>query len=171
MRKLSEKDIRALKLLAICAPAILVFYFGSGWLENWSKLRAQINSKEAQLKSLNMSDAKRAGLTSIVPAFEMPEREEAQKNRFRDKLVEQLKKAGIKYEPLKVTTTKKTIYKSYKLLLIQAKAKCNFTQMLDFLSRLNENPHLVGIEAFKFNCDKSKPQEVEFDFTVSTAYL
>ena len=171
MRKLTEKDIRALKLLAICAPAILVFYFGSGWLENWSKVRAQIKSKEAQLKSLNMSEAKRAGLMSIVPAFEMPEREEAQKNRFRDKLVEQLKKARIKYEPLKVTPTRKTIYKNYKILLIQCRAKCQFTQMLDFLAQLNENPHLIGLESFMFKCDKSKPQEVEFDFTVSTAYL
>ena len=93
------------------------------------------------------------------------------KQEVRDKLVEQLKKAGIKYEPLKVTTTRKTIYKDYKLLLIQCKAKCKFTQMLDFLSRLNENPHMVGLEAFTFKCDKSKPQEVEFDFTVSTAYL
>ncbi len=131
--------------------------------------------KNAQLKGINLSDVKHAGLLSIVPAFEMPEREEAQKNRFREKLVEQLKKAGIKTEPLKVITTKKTLYRSkdkdYKLMNIQCKGKCKFTQVLDFLAKLNENPHLVGVELFKMKCDKSKPQEVELELTVSTVYL
>ena len=175
MQKLSERDIRTLKIGGIFAVAILVFVFGSTFLEKWSDYRADAKLKEGKLKGINLTDARQAGLLSIVPAFEMPEKEEAQKNRFREKLVEQLKKAGIKTEPLKVTTTKKTLYKSgdkdYKLMNIQCKGKCKFTQVLDFLARLNENPHLVGVELFKMKCDKSKPQEVELELTVSTAYL
>lgn len=171
MQKLSERDRRTLKIGGICAGAILVFFFGSKWLERWSDVRVEAKMKEAQLDDITLSDSKQAGLLSIVPAFEMPEKEEDQKNRFRDKFVDQLKKAGIKHEPLKVVTTQKTFYKNYKLMNIQCKAKCKFTQVLDFLARLNENPHLVGIEVFKMKCDKSKPQEVELDLTVSTAYL
>ena len=125
----------------------------------------------AQLKSVNVGDAKIAGLMSIVPAFEMPEKEEEQKSRFRDKFLDQLKRAGIKHEPLKVVTTKTTLYKSYKFMNIQCKAKCKFTSVLDLLAKLNENPYLVGVESFKMKCDKSKPQEVELDLTVSTAFL
>ncbi len=171
MQKLSERDVRILKIGGVCAAVILVLYFGSGRLEKWSKARAALASKQAQLKSIDLGDSKQAGLLSIVPAFEMPEGQEDQKNRFREKLVAQLKKAGIKHEPLKVVATKKTLYKNYKLMTIQCKAKCKFTQVLDFLAKLNENPHLVGIESFKMKCDKSKPQEVELDLTVSTAYM
>ena len=171
MQKLSNRDIWAIKIGGVCAVAILVFVFGANWLEKWSGARLQIETKKKQLNDINLSDAKQAGLLSIVPAFEMPEKEEDQKNRFREKLVAQLKKAGIKHEPLKVVMTKKTLYKSYKLMNIQCKGKCKFTQALDLLAGLNENPHLVGIEVFKMTCDKSKPQEVELDLTVSTAYL
>ena len=72
---------------------------------------------------------------------------------------------------MKVITTKKPLYKNYMLMNIQCKGKCQFAQVLDLLARLNENPYLVGIEAFKIKCDKNNPQDVELDMTVSTAYL
>ncbi len=168
MQKLTKRDMRILKIGGIFVAAILVFRFGTTWIERWSTVRADIQKKEAELDLIDR--VKQAGVMSIVPAFEMPEKEEDQKNRFRTKLVDQLNKAGIKTEPLKVVTTKKTLLKNYKLMLIQCKAKCSFTQVLDFLARLNENPHLVGVEEFKIKCDQNKPQEVEFDLTVSTAY-
>jgi hypothetical protein len=168
MQKLTQRDIRTLKIGGICVAAIVIFVFGTTWIERWSKVRADIQKKEAELDLIDR--AKQTGVMSIVPAFETPEKEEDQKNRFRTKLVEQLNKAGIKTEPLKVVTTKKTLLKNYKLMLIQCKAKCSFTQALDFLARLNENPHLVGVEEFRIKCDQNKPQEVELDITVSTAY-
>ncbi len=171
MQKLSERDKRTLKIGGVCVVAIVAFLFGSTLLGNWSDVRAEVKMKEAQLDDITLSDSKQAGLLSIVPVFEMPEKEEAQKNRFREKFVDQLKKAGITHEPLKVVTTKKVLYKSYKLMNIQCKAKCKFDQVLDFLAKLNENPHIVSVEAFKMKSDKSKPGEVELDLTVSTAYL
>lgn len=171
MQKLTERDKRTIKLGALCAVAIVMFYFGSKWHEKWSDARAGAKMKQAQIESLNMSNARRAGILSIVPAFEMPQKELDQLSRFREKLLDQLKQAGIKHQPLKPVTTKTTLYKSYKLMTIQCEAKCKFTQVLDLLGRLNENPYLVGVEAFNMKCDKSKPQEVELDLTVSTAYL
>lgn len=57
----------------------------------------------------------------------------------------------------------------YDLLLVKCSAKCRFSQVLDFLSRLNENPYLVGIEEFKIKkTDPKKPQELELNLTVST---
>jgi len=171
MQKLSEKDIRTLKLGGICAAVILVFIFGAMWLEHWSKVRQEIRRKEAELDVIDVAKAKQAGWMSIVPVFEMPEKEEVQKVLFRNKFNEQLKKAGIKSQPLKVVPTGKTLQKGYRLLNVQCTAKCKFTQALDLLARLNENPYLVGVEEFKIKCDKSKPQEVELNLTVSTAVL
>jgi len=171
MQKLTEKDIRALKIGGICAVGIVAFLFGARWLESWSNARAEVTMRQAQIDDINLNGGKQAGLLSLVPAFEMPVKEEDQKNRFREKLVDQLKKAGINTEPLKVVTTKKTLYKNYMLMSIQCKGKCKFTQALDLLAGLNENRYLVGVEAFKIKCDKNNPQDVELDMTVSTAYL
>ena len=105
---------------------------------------------------------------SIVPVFEMPQVEEEQKFLFRDKLSEQLQKAGIRNKPLQIQPGRKSPQSGYKLLLVRCSATCQFAQVLDFLARLNENPYLVGIEEFKIKCDPKKRGEVELDFTVST---
>ena len=40
--------------------------------------------------------------------------------------------------------------------------------MLDFLARLNENPHLLCVEEMRIRSDKKKPQDVEVDLMFST---
>ena len=98
----------------------------------------------------------------------MPKVEDEQSFLFRDKLSEQLKRAGINNKPLQVQAGRKSLYPGYNLLLVKCSATCRFPQMLDFLAWLNENPYLVGIEEFKIKVDPKKPQEVELELTVST---
>jgi len=107
-------------------------------------------------------------LLSIVPAFEMPEKEETQRFLFRDKLNEQLKKAGIQNQPLQVASIGRSGQAGYRLLRLKCSAKCRFTQVLDLLASLKENPYLVGVEELRIKCDSKKPQEVDLDLTVST---
>ena len=166
--KLSEKDIRALKFGAIGAVVILLFVFGSAARDRWKKAKANAAVIRAKLDAVDVGKAKSAGLMSIVPVFEMPQVEEEQKFLFRDKLSEQLRKAGIKNKPLQVQAGRKSMQAGYKLLLVKCNATCRFTQVLDFLARLNENPYLVGIEELKIKCDPKKRGEVELDLTLST---
>lgn len=168
IEKLSKKDIRALKFGAIGAVAIIVFVFGSAGHNRWVKAKANAAVLRNKLDTIDMDKAKQAGLMSIVPAFELPQAEDEQKFLFRDKLSEQLKKAGIRNKPLELQTGRKSPMAGYKLLLVKCSATCQFTQVLDFLSRLNENPYLVGLEEFKIKCDPKKHGEVELDFTAST---
>jgi len=100
--------------------------------------------------------------------FEMPQKEETQRFLFRDKLNEQLKKAGIKNQPLQVASIGKSGQAGYRLLRLKCSAKCRFTQVLDLLADLKDNPYLVGVEELRIRCDKKKPQEVDLDLTVST---
>lgn len=167
MRRLNEKEKRTLKFGVVCAAAVVAFAFATEWLGHWKKVR---NSPgiEKKLEEINVSDAKWAGLTSIVPVFEMPEKEETQKFLFRDKFNEQLKKAGVKSKPLQVLPAAKSGVAGYKLLRLKCSAKCRFGQVLDLLANLNENPYLVGIEELKIECDPKKRQEVKLDLTVST---
>jgi hypothetical protein len=98
----------------------------------------------------------------------MPEKEEIQKFLFRDKFNEQLKKAGIRSEPLQILPASKSPVARYQLLRLKCSAKCRFGQALDLLANLKDNPYLAGIEEFKIECDQKKRQDVELDITVST---
>ena len=168
MDKLSERDIRALKIGAVCVVAILVFLSATSWRDHWVKVRGEKKKVKAQLDAMSADKIKQAGFMSIVPVFEMPVTEEKQKFLFRDKLNEQLKKAGIKSKPLQILTAGKSPVPGYKLLRIKCSAKCRFGQVFDLLARLNENPYLVGIEEMRIQCDPKKRQEVELNLTVST---
>ena len=168
INKLSQKDIRTLKLGAVCVAGIIIFLVGS---EVHGRLKTAQESTDILNKKLELIDvdkAKQAGRMSIVPKFEMPIEEEDQKFLFVDKLTEQFKKAGIKNQPLEVaskTTSKKD---GYQLLRLKCSATCRLTQALDFLANLKDNPYLVGIEELRLRTDKKKPQEVAMDLTVST---
>ncbi|MHC4464726.1 MAG: hypothetical protein ACYS9C_07535 [Planctomycetota bacterium] len=168
IEKLSQKDIRALKIGGVGAAAIVVFLFASSWLGHWAEARESLAELNDKLELLDVGKAKQAGLMSIVPVFEMPEKEETQMFLFRDKLNEQLKKAGISSKPLQVVSTGKSSQAGYKLLRLKCSAKCRFGQVLDLLASLKENPYLVGIEEMRIKCDPKKPQEVDLDLTVST---
>lgn len=168
MEKLSQRDIRALKIGAVCVAAILVFAFAIQWVGHWVKVRESLAAARAELKVISPPKAKQLGLLSIVPAFEMPQVEEKQKFLFRDKLREQLKKAGIKGKPLQTLSIGKSRETGYKLLCLKCSGKCKFGQVLDLLAGLNKNPYLVGIEEMRISCNPKKRQDVELDLTVST---
>jgi hypothetical protein len=152
--------------------AILAFTYGATWLEHWREVRASLAAAKSDLDGLAGDSAKRAAVLSIVPVFEPPRSEETQKFLFRDKLYEQLKKAGIKNEPLTFLATRTTRNAPYGVLRIKCKGKCQFDQLLDFLAALKENPYLVGVEELNVQCDTKEPpekrKEVEIDLTVST---
>ena len=104
-----------------------------------------------------------------MPVFEMPQVEEKQKFLFREKFNEQLKKAGIKNEPLQALATIKLPEQAdYKLLRLKCHGKCGLGQIFDLLAGLKENPYLAGIEEFKIECNPKNRQEIELDLTVST---
>ncbi|MHC4083995.1 MAG: hypothetical protein ACYSWZ_19995 [Planctomycetota bacterium] len=168
MRKLNQREKRTLKFGVVCAIAIVTFSVGTQLLEYWRQAKGRTAGINNQLENIDVSDAKQAGLMSIVPVFEMPEKEETQKFLFREKFNEQLKKAGIKSEPLQILPAAKSPVVGYKLLRLKCSAKCKFGQALDLLANLKENPYLVGIEELKIECDQKKRQDVKLDITVST---
>jgi hypothetical protein len=171
MAKLSDRDKRALVLGAVGVVVIVLYVYGSDWLDQWSAIRGSLAEKRAKMKLVDMKESKRAGLELLVPVFEMPKGEDEQKFLFRTKFNEQLKKAGIQVQGglqlLRPTKSRST--PGYKILRLKfSKAKCNFGQIMDLLSSLNENPHLVGIDEFKMECKPDKRNEFELGMTVST---
>ena len=168
MRSLNQKEKRTLKFGAVCAVVIVVFALGTPQFNKWKQARSSHASITNKLETLDVDETKRAGLMSIVPVFEMPEKEEKQKFLFRDKFNEQLRNARIKSEPLQVLPSIKSRVAGYKLLRLKCSAKCNFRQALDLLANLKENPYLVGIEELKIECDQKNRQDVKLDLTIST---
>ena len=168
IKKLNQKDIRTLKLGAICAAAILAFWVGSKVYDRWKEARASTAILNSKLELIDVDKAKQSGLMSIVPKFEMPVGEEDQKFLFVEKLTEQFNKAGIKNQPLQVASKGKSKQAGYQLLRMKCSATCRLTQALDLLADLKDNPYLVGIEELRIRVDQKKPQEVDMDLIVST---
>jgi hypothetical protein len=166
--KLSEKDIRALKLGAVSAAAVVLFLLGAKWYDHWHLARIDGQTLRTKLNDIDMNETKRKGLMAIVPTFKMPAEEEEQQFLFRDEFSNQLKKAGIRNDPLKILPDKKSPLSGYKSLHLVCTAKCRFSQVLDLLAKLNENPYLVGIEEFRLKIDPKKRSEVQLNMTVST---
>ena len=175
-RKLNERERRLLLIGAAAAVAILVFAYGTKGLDRWSKSRDSLTAAKRRLGEVETDKTKLAGLISLVPVFEKPEPEEKQKSLFREKLFEQLKKAGINPEPPQPILSKKMNIggTAYRVLKVKCKAKCKLDQLLDFLAGLKENPYLVGVEELQIRCDTKEPPEkrkdkdVEVDLVVST---
>ena len=170
-RKLTQRDRRVLLIGIVAAVAIVALHFGLDGLDRWREVQTSLKSARTKLDDVAIDETKQAGLRSIVPVLEMPELEEKQKFLFRDRLHEQLKKAGIKTEPLTILAGRKKAGLPYKILRIKCSGKCKFEQLLDFLAGLPENPYLVGIEELRLDCDATKPadkrKEVKIDLTVS----
>jgi len=169
IEKLSQK--RILMLGVAGAIAIVLIVFGTRWLERWGKTRESLATMRAELKLVGGDEAKQAGILSIVPVFEMPKAEAEQELLLRDKLNEQLKKAGIKSEPLQVLPSPAK-QSQYKVLRLKCNAKCRFGQVLDLLAALKENPYLMSIEEMRIQCDtKQQPgqrQDVDLNLTLTT---
>ncbi len=168
IKKLSQKDIRALKFGGLCAAAIVVFWVGAKVFDRLKEAQVSTASLNNKLELIDVDKAKQSGLMSIVPKFEMPVEEEEQKFLFVDKLTEQFKKAGMQNQPLQVASKGKSNQPGYQLLRMKCSATCRLTQGLDFLANLKDNPYLVGIEELRIRIDKKKPQEIDMDLTVST---
>ncbi len=175
-RKLNERERRLLLIGVAAAGAILVFAYGTRGLDRWNKSRDSLTAAKQKLSEVETDKAKLAGLISLVPVFEKPEPEEKQKSLFREKLYEQLKKAGITPDPPQPILGKRMNIGGtpYRVLKVKCKAKCKFDQLLDFLAGLKENPYCVGVEELQIRCDTKEPPEkrkdkdVEVDLVVST---
>ncbi|OHB68214.1 MAG: hypothetical protein A2Y77_18410 [Planctomycetes bacterium RBG_13_62_9] len=176
MKKLNQQEKRMVVIGAVLIVAIPVFTYGTTGMGRWSKSRSDLAAARQKLAGLETDETRQAGLIALVPVFEDPQPEEKQKFLFRDKLHEQLKKAGINTEPLQFVPGKKTTVAgvAYKALRIKCRGKCKFEQMLDFLANLKENPYLIGVEELRIQCDakepaeKRKDKEVQIDLVVST---
>lgn len=171
-RQLTQREKRILVLGLLAAAAIVALSFGLKGLDRWEAARTSLKSARAKLDDVVIDETKQAGLLSIVPVLEMPQPEEKQKFLFRERLHEQLKKAGVKTEPLTILSSRRKAGISYRIMRIRCTGKCKFEQLLDFLAALPENPYLVGVEELRVDCDATKPpdqrQDVDIDLTVST---
>ena len=175
-RKLNQRERLMLVIGVVAAVAIVVFTYGAKGMDRWSQSRTSLTAAKKKFREVETDKAKLAGLISLVPVFETPQSEEKQRSLFREKLYEQLKKAGINTEPPQPILGKRVTISGagYRALKFRCKAKCKFDQLLDFLAGLKENPYFVGVEELRVLCDTKEPPEkrkdkdVEIDLTVST---
>ena len=172
---LGVRDKRAL-LFGAVAIILILFYLviGLPLFENWSQVRDELKSYQAKLNVINGSTAgskaKITGLCQTVPFVEMPEVEDVQRKLFWDKTYDQLKSAGIAVSsgPSYIASVKKKTTLGFGILRLKFSGICKYEQFVKFLSNLNENPYLVGIEDISIKSDEKQPGQVTIDMTIET---
>ena len=149
----------------------LVFTYGTKGIDRWNKNRSSLTAAKKKLGEVETDKAKLAGLMALVPVFESPKPEEKQKTLFREKLYEQLKKAGINTEPPAAAAReedRRSAASRYQVLKIKCKGKCKFDQLLDFLANLKENPYSWAWKSCRSGCDTKEPPEKRKDKDVES---
>ena len=173
--RLNAQDRRTVRFGAIAAAAILIYVFVlAPGFARWSDVRSHLRIAESKLASIGLdesvaSSAKRKKILAMVPVFETPQVEQKQRLLFEAKVNEQLKAASVQIKNMSfISGSKRDAAAGYKLLRLQCKGSCNFSQIVDFLANLEENPYLVGIEQMRIKCDEKKRDQLEVTLTLST---
>ena len=170
---LTDKDKRTLWLGAVASVVILGLVYVPKLVGRWGKMRSEMHAMESTLQQIqNPKDGKQLYLDSQVPVYKMPTNKDAQASLFRDRLTEQIKKAGLKEVPLQTEYSKKTVAGGYQPLYVSYAVVCSFDKLLKLLVDLKTNPYYVGIEALKIEADPKKPaegrQEMTIELTLTT---
>lgn len=176
MKKLSPRDKRALTIGVVTAGLILIYVFANEfWLNHWAPVRMQITQHQDKLARLGLDDspaarARRDMMWRKVPVFEPPQAEDQQRLLFARKFEEQVKKAGVKLTtmPQYQSHIRSQPELGLNILRLHCQGKGNFSQVMDLLAALYENPYLVSIDDFQLKCDPKKRQEIEMTLTIST---
>ncbi len=164
---LTDKDKRTLRLGAVCSVLILGLVYVPRLAGHWRKMRSEMHAMESTLRQIqNPRDAKQRFLDTQVPVYKMPTTPDDQAFLFRDKLTEQIKKAGLKEVPLQTEFSKKRVTGGYQPLYVSYAGKCSFDKLLKLLVDLKTNPYYVGIEALKIEADPKTPAQGRKEMTI-----
>ena len=158
--KLSQKDKKTIKLGGVGLVAVIVIVFGLQGFDRWKLARDALSNLENKLDTLNISKDRNAveKLRRQVPDFNMPIGKEEQRFRFRDSIEVQLRAAGINSGPLLEQTSGKSLVPGYDLLRWKSTGACSFSQLLNLLASMKENPYLVGVEELRIKVTTPQQQ-------------
>jgi hypothetical protein len=173
---LTDKDKRTLWLGAVGSVLILGLVYVPTLAGHWRKMRSEMHAMERTLQQIrNPKNAKQGFLDTQVPVYKMPTTRNDQRFLYRDKLTEQIKKAGLKEVPLQIEESRKWITGGYKPLYFSYAGKCSFDKLLKLLVDLKTNPYYVSIEALKIEADSKTPaqgrKEMTIELTLTTLTL
>jgi hypothetical protein len=164
---LTDRDKRTLWLGAVCSVFILGLVYVPRFAGHWRQVRSENRAMEQTLRQIqNPKDPKQLFLDSQVPVYKMPTTADAQAFLFRDKLTEQIKKAGLKEVPLKTDFPAKGQVGGYQPLYLSYAGTCPLDKLLKLLVDLKTNPYYVGIEALKIEADSKQPAEGRKEMTI-----
>ncbi|MFC1760894.1 hypothetical protein ACFL6U_02310 [Planctomycetota bacterium] len=167
-KQLSDREKRTVRLGLTAVVLIGAAMIVPRWMERLDNFKTSIQEKEESLNLAQGTGSKYAALQSIVPVFEMPQEEHKQKFLFREKFAEQLKKAGLKTEPLEADTRSAGRHSRYRRLTLTYDGKAQWKQIMDLLANLKANPYLAGVEEMRIKADPKQagPQRKDLEFTL-----
>lgn len=167
--RLSARDKKALIILAVFTVAMIVFLGGGKLSETRRQTRQSYEMAVDELAGLVHAGSS-GGTLAVAPGFVFPENGgEEQILAFRDALNGQFRQVGMNSNPLQVMSASgNERINGNQLVRIQATATGDFSQVLNLMAQLYENPHLVGLDRFRINMAQGRGSQAELEMTVLT---
>ncbi len=178
MNQITKRDQRAILIAVIFIGLLSTHHFAiKPWLTHWDQVKAKTSAAQAKLKKIDTTSSTKAAaeqkhLLGKVPTFIMPTQEDKQRLLFEKQFTQQLKQVGIKPKSLKYLPAQKSkTVSGAKLLKLQCRSTANFSQILDLLATLPQNPYFVSIEEIDLKAQDEGRQKFDLNLTVSTFTL
>jgi hypothetical protein len=172
--KLSEKDRKTIKVGAVLMAIILVCGGMNILLSEYSRTSKELDAVKSKFNSVMPNSdgsltSKQAGLYNIVPVFEIPKKEDIPGETCRKKLMEQLRKAKVNFRDviLQPMANKENAC-GFRKRNLRCEGKCTFTQAMDLVASLYENPWFIAIEEFKIERNAKNRSQMDMTITIST---
>jgi hypothetical protein len=154
--KINQKDKKTLQIGGIGVIVVIVLVFGLKGFDIWKQAKNELATLEGRIETLNTS--KDPQLHKKVPDFNMPVGKEEQQYRFRDSIEAKIQAVGINSGPLGEQSGGKTPVPGYDLIRYKSSGNCTFSQLLNLLAYLKEDPYLVGIEELRIKVTTPQQQ-------------
>ena len=158
--KLNQKDKKTLQLGGVGVVAVIVLVFGLQGFDRWKQSKEDLKSLERKIDTLDVSKDRRVidNLRQKVPYFEMPTTKDNQRSLFMDSIDAQIRAVGINTGPVGEQAGGKTIVPGYDMIRVKSSGNCSFSQLLNLLAVLKQNPYLVGVEELRIKVTTPQQQ-------------
>lgn len=170
-RALTQRE-RGLLLACGVAAAVLLTYalIVEPWVARRRSLAAEHQRLSRQIELIGRweqtSGAKPMRLSAS--AAELPVGADQQALLFRNKLTEQIQKAGLQARAVQLRDQRNRIENGYTVVSVDCQGRGSYEAVLNLLADLERNPYYAGLEKLSLRVDAKDRNQLNFQITAIT---
>lgn len=170
-RALTERERRLVWLCGLVAAALLVYTL---WVEplasRWKTRAAEYQQLSQQIELIRrwQQSGGLKGMRVSAAMVAAPLRADQQALLFRNKLTEQIQKAGLQARTVQLRDQRNRTENGYTVISVDCQGRGSYEAVLNLLADLEHNPYYVGLEKLSLRVDAKDRNQLNFQITAMT---